>query len=86
MNENNELRNNLDKLHTTELGAVRIKRNLSLDTDDIDDIVQWCKDQIKSSNAHIIRQGKNWYIDAENCILTVNAHSYTIITGHKKKI
>lgn len=86
MNENNELRNHLDKLHTTELGAVRIKRNLSLDTDDIDDIVQWCKDKIKSSNAHITRKGKNWYIDGDNYILTVNAYSYTIITGHKKKI
>ncbi len=85
MNENNELRNHLDKLHTTELGAVRIKRNLSLDMDDIDDIVQWCKDKIKSSNAHITRKGKNWYIDGDNYILTVNAHSYTIITGHKKK-
>ena len=29
-----ELLNNIAKLHTTELGAVRIKRNLSLDCDD----------------------------------------------------
>lgn len=30
MNKENELLNNLDKLHTTELGEERIKRNLSL--------------------------------------------------------
>lgn len=82
MNGNNELRNHLDKLHTTELGAVRVKRNLSLDTVDV---VQWCRDKIKSFNAHITRKGKNWYIDVDNCILTVNAYSYTIITAHKKK-
>ena len=32
---------NLDRLHTTPLGAVRVKRNLSLQTDDI---VPWCKE------------------------------------------
>lgn len=35
---------------------------------------------------HIIeRRGKNWYISTDNCIITVNAYSYTIITAHKKK-
>ena len=51
----NELLDNLDKLHTTELGVVRIKRNLSLDTDDV---VGWCRDKIKSDNAVITRNGK----------------------------
>lgn len=72
---------NLEKLHTTELGTVRIKRNLSLDTDDV---VTWCRDKIKSPDAVITRKGKNWYIVADNCILTVNAYSYTIITAHVK--
>lgn len=26
---------NINKLHTTELGAIRIKRNLSLETEDV---------------------------------------------------
>lgn len=52
MNTENELRNHLDKLHTTELGAVRIKRNLSLDTDHV---VEWCKDKINSEHAVITR-------------------------------
>lgn len=82
MNTDNELLKNLDKLHTTELGVVRIKRNLSLDTDDVAD---WCKIKISSANAIITRNGKNWYVNADNCIITVNAYSYTIITAHKEK-
>lgn len=76
---NNELLKNLDKLHTTELGIVRIKRNLSLETDDA---VEWCRKQINSPNAVIAKKGKNWYVNANGCIITVNAYSYTIITAH----
>lgn len=79
---NNELLNNLDKLHTTELGAIRIRKNLSLTTDDV---VKWCEERITSPQAHITRKGKNWYAHVDGCIITVNAHSYTIITAHKKK-
>ncbi len=82
MNADNELFKNLDKLYTTELGVERIKRNLSLDTDDV---VDWCKTKISSANVVITRGGKNWYVDVDNYILTVNAYSYTIITAHKEK-
>lgn len=82
MDSDNELLHNLDKVHTTELGTVRIKRNLSLNTDDV---VEWCKEKIISSDAVISRKGKNWYINVDGCILTVNAYSYTIITAHKEK-
>lgn len=78
----NELLHNLSRLHTTELGVDRIRRNLSLDTDNV---VEWCKDKISSNNAIISRKGKNWYINVDECIITVNAYSYTIITAHKKK-
>ena len=78
--EPNELLDNLDKLHTTELGIVRIKRNLSLDTNDV---VEWSKAKINSHNAVITRNGKNWYINVDGCIITVNAYSYTIITAHR---
>ena len=78
----NELLFNLDRLHTTELGIVRIKRNLSLKTDDV---VQWCRSKIQDSNSVITRNGKNWYVLIDNAIITVNAHSYTIITAHKIK-
>lgn len=77
-----ELLDNLDELHTTELGVTRIKRNLSLETEDV---VAWCKNRIISEGAVITRNGKNWYISIDACIITVNAHSYTIITAHKAK-
>jgi hypothetical protein len=78
--DKSELILNLDKLHTTDLGIVRIKKNLSLDTDNV---VEWCNKKISDSDAVIIRKGKNWYINIENCEITVNAYSYTIITAHK---
>ena len=59
---------NTDKIHTTQMGVGRIKRNLKLDTDDV---VGYCK-------------GKNYYVEADGCIITVNASSYTIITAHLK--
>ena len=76
MNADNELLKNLDKLHTTELGIERIKRNLSLDTDDV---VNWCKAKINSANAVITRKGKNWYVNVDNYILTVNAYNSIFI-------
>ena len=77
----NELLNHLHQLHTTELGAIRIKRNLSLDTDNVE---EWCKEKIRALDAVITRKGKNWYIEAGSVILTVNAHSLTVITAHKR--
>lgn len=79
---NNELLNHLEQLHTTELGVLRMKRNLSLDTDDV---VGWCEMKICSPDAVIERRGKNWYVTIDGCIITVNAYSYTIITAHKEK-
>lgn len=81
MNADNELLQNLDKLHTTKLGAERVKRNLFLDSDNV---VELCKKKICLPKALIRRQGKNWYIEIDDCIITVNAYSYTIITAHKK--
>lgn len=77
---NSELIKNIDKLQTTELGEVRIKRNLSLECDDT---VKWCRDRILSPEAVIERKGKNWYVTVNGAVITVNAYSYTIITAHK---
>ena len=73
------LTQNLEKLHTTSMGAERIKRNLGLQTHDV---VAWCKDAVKKADI-IIGQGKNWYVYAGGVVITINAHSYTIITAHK---
>ncbi|MDR2854999.1 MAG: DUF3781 domain-containing protein [Methanomicrobiales archaeon] len=78
---NDDLITNLEKLHTTELGTLRIRRNLGLDTVDV---VAWCKWKIKDAN-DITRKGKNWYVYSDNCVITINSHSFTIITAHKEK-
>lgn len=75
-----ELIQQLDKLHTTKLGVDRIKRNLSLD---VDDVVGWCRDRMQKPDAAILRSGKNWYVRIDACEITVNAYSYTIITAHR---
>ena len=77
----NDLSANLDKLHTTELGVERIKRNLNLS--DVE-VVAWCRDKIRNTSS-IVRQGKNWYAYTGDAVITVNAHSFTIITAHKAK-
>lgn len=73
---------NINKLHTTELGVERIRRNFSLDTEDV---VSWCREQISRPETVITRNGKNWYAHINGCIITVNARSYTIITAHPAK-
>lgn len=77
-----ELLDNLDKVHTTEMGVDRIKRNIEVD---VEDIVEYCIDKIKQDNAVIERKGKNYYVSVDGIIITVNASSYTIITAHKDK-
>jgi len=71
---------NLNKLHTTEHWIQRIKRNLSLKTDDV---ISWCKNRISSHQAKIRKQWKNFYVQFENFIFTINSYSFTIITAHK---
>ena len=79
MKFDNDLLINLDKIHTTELGALRIKRNLKLE---IEDVVNWCVQKIEQAES-IIRKGKNWYVRTGGVTITVNAHSCTIITAHR---
>ncbi|MDR0963849.1 MAG: DUF3781 domain-containing protein [Clostridium sp.] len=73
----------IEKLHTTPMGIDRIRRNLSLD---IEDVVTWCKEAVRTTDTSAIyRQGKNWYVTGDGFVLTINAHSHTIITAHKSK-
>jgi hypothetical protein len=81
MKMDNELLHNIEKIHTTELGIMRIKHNLELE---IDDIVNWSKKKIQNAE-NFVRNGKNWYVSFDDCILTINAGSYTIITAHKRR-
>lgn len=76
------LLDNIDKIHTTEMGIDRIKRNLKVDTDDV---VEYCKNRILDKSCNIYQQGKNWYCEIDNIKITVNSYSYTIITAHIMK-
>ena len=76
----NDLIENIEQIHSTELGIERIRKNLGLGAVDV---VLWCRNKILDENSRIERQGKNWYIYYEDCVITVNATSYTIITAHK---
>ena len=78
----NNLIENIDTLHTTEMGVERIKRNMQIETDDV---VRWCRSRILNRGTKIERIGKNWYATVGDCKITVNAHSYTVITAHKVK-
>ncbi len=73
------LLDNIDKIHTTEMGIDRIRKNLNIDTTDV---VEYCKNKILNRNCNIYKQGKNWYCEIGNIKITINSYSYTIITAH----
>lgn len=71
----------IDKLHTTELGKIRIANNLKISSD----VVIYCKNLIQNTKMTIYKRGKNWYCENDELIITINSYSYTIITAHKKE-
>ena len=73
------LLSNIDKVHTTEIGIDRIKRNLKLDTNDV---VEYCKNKILNKDCNIYKKGKNWYCEIDHIKITIKSYSYTIITAH----
>ncbi len=70
---------NIARIHTTDKGIERIKRNLRLDTEDV---VAYCKAKVSDPNCDIVRQGKNWYCEIDGIRITISVHRYTIITAH----
>ncbi|MBX9164961.1 DUF3781 domain-containing protein [Coprobacillus sp. K06] len=82
MEDKQILLDNINKVHTTEMGINRIIKNLKLNTNDI---VEYCKNKVLDKNCNIYKQGKNWYCEIENIIITINSYSYTIITAHIKR-
>ncbi|MDE5738582.1 MAG: DUF3781 domain-containing protein [Oscillospiraceae bacterium] len=77
-----DLIKNISKLHTTELGIERIKKNLKLE---LNDVIAFCRAVILDNHTSIYQKGKNWYAVSDDYIITINAHSYTVITVHKVK-
>lgn len=74
-----ELLNNVDKIHTTKLGAERIKNNLKLS--DVD-VIDYCISMVKNPSSDICKKGKNWYVSLNNEEVTINSYNYSIITAH----
>lgn len=83
MNIKEILRENIDKIHTTEMGVLRIKRNLKIE---VDDVVDYCKKMIMDKQCVVEKQGKNYYCYLGKVKLTINSYSYTIITAHLLKV
>ena len=79
MEDKQILLDNISKVHTTEMGIDRIKKNLKLNTNDV---VEFLKNKIVDKNCNIYKQGKNWYCEIDNIKITINSYSYTIITAH----
>ena len=77
--DKNILFNNINKIHTTQLGEKRIIQNLKLTEWNV---VKYCKTKILSQNTSIYKRWKNYYCSDKNIIITINAYSYTIITAH----
>ena len=71
---------NIDKIHTTEMGIGRIQKNLEIS----DEPVDYCISKLKKDNSIVTKEGKNYYADVDDCIITINSSSFTIITAHKK--
>lgn len=80
MNDSNALFCNINKLHTTKMGIDRIRKNLNLS--DVN-VLEYCKSKILKKSCKIYKQGKNWYCEIDNIKITINSHSFTIITAHK---
>ena len=71
---------NVEKIHTTEMGIGRIQKNLGIS----DEPVNYCISKLKQENSSVTKNGKNYYVDVDDCIITINSSSFTIITAHKK--
>ncbi len=53
------------------MGEDKTRRNLSLDAPDV---IAWCIEKTVIADM-IIRKGKNWYVYADNVVITINARS-----------
>lgn len=74
---------NLDSIHTTELGLKRIQHNLATNNPDI---VAWCKQVIQQPDTAVVIAGKNFYINTNELVITINTRNFTIITAHRLKV
>ena len=81
MHDKETLLENVDKIHTTEMGVGRIQKNLGID----EEPVGYCISKLKQENSVVLKEGKNYYVEVDGCRITINSSSFTIITAHKIK-
>ena len=75
----NKLSLNLEKIHTTNQGLERIKKNINIDCIDV---VEYLKSKINDKKSIIYKKGKNYYCEIDNIKITINSYNYCIITAH----
>ena len=69
---------NIEKIHTTEMGIGRIRKNLGIN----EEPVSYCISKLKQKNSQVTKEGKNYYVEVEGIRITINSSSFTIITAH----
>ena len=70
---------NMDKIHTTEMGVVRIQKNLEI----TEEPVSYCISKLQKKDSIVTKEGKNYYVEVDECRITINSSSFTIITAHR---
>jgi hypothetical protein len=71
---------NIERIHTTEMGVARISKNLRIEGD----VVKYCILKLENDESEVSKKGKNYYVEVDEEIITINSSSFTIITAHKK--
>ena len=81
-----EILENIEKIHTTELGVQRIKKNICRPAEETEvELISFCKLLIEAPDCNIEKRGKNWYCRKDNIELTVNSYNFCIITAKIKE-
>ena len=80
MSDKELLLSNIDNIHTTELGYIRIKNNLNISNN----IIDYIKSLLLSDKCIINKKGKNYYALIDNIVITINSFNYSVITVHKR--
>lgn len=83
MEERQILLNNKEYIHTTDMGFIRIKKNLNLNYNfTIKEAIDYIINIINDKNTLIYKEGKNIYCILDNIKITINSYNYCIITAH----
>lgn len=72
---------NLNKLHLSYEGFMRITKSLNL-SDNL--VIDYCRNKIKDQNCNIYRVGSKWYCEIDDIKIIVNVYSYEILSAKKQ--